>query len=863
MNFKRKLKFNNRHKALSLVLFLAALVLFLPQAARADWVTTIVGGLASGIASVLGWILAKVMAVLVYIAQYNNFIHAGAVANGWVIARDISNMFFVVILLVIAFGTILRLENYSYKKWLPKLILMAILINFSKTICGLLIDIAQVVMLTFVNAFKDVMAGGLVDMLGITGWQKLDGFEDVSSWEVAGAFVLSVIYSAIALITVTAMLGMLVMRIIMIWVYVVLSPFAYLLAAFPGGANYSKMWWSDFTKNLVVGPVLAFFIWLSFTSLVSFNNQSLGIDGSPQDPNKITCQQDESGVCKKGTTDIMIKFVISIAMLLGGMKIAQEIGGAAAGVAGKISSAGNKLAIGGAALVGAKGLKWTGKQLGDLRDITSEKLGVDLNVAAGYKRYRAQVEGNRELRKTRIYDNSLKEAEEGKTWIGRKAALMSTGDVAWQNIVDGRFFRGDPNKSKKALAEIDTISGENGTKTKLDSEIEDLSNQSIITKNEKNGLRQNVNNIDASIATLTNDRDAITKSASFKDLEKKEKNYTITEAEEKDLAQKRDSISKIDANIAKKQGQKDEIENKIKNSVVVNNNQERDDLIVSNAETIAEKQEASIKLGSRLKELTEVLQKNKLSEVQTSRAGINAKIEGEASKKLSNINNSDQLVSIFHEAVDAKDKGLMMAAYKKLAKQGNYNDLHRDLGMGTGYEGMLAMSKYLETEGGMSQQDARGTIADVGEIAKSVKHYEAFGAMSMNKAGQWEETGADQQEAAIFSEKAKVQVQAYVRDGNRLANGSYRNGAPHTADNWDISKSTIKLFASKDSQYAEEMKKTGNVNSIMFIAANKQNLETLRKNGAVETAKVIEEIAAKAKNSDVSSPLKAIRSIVT
>jgi hypothetical protein len=45
------------------------------------------------------------------------------------------------------------------------------------------------------------------------------------------------------------MLGMLVMRIVMIWIYVVLSPLAYLLASFPGGQQYSSRWWKDFTSN--------------------------------------------------------------------------------------------------------------------------------------------------------------------------------------------------------------------------------------------------------------------------------------------------------------------------------------------------------------------------------------------------------------------------------------------------------------------------------------------------------------------------------------------------------------------------------------------------------------------------------------
>ena len=82
----------------------------------------------------LGQILILLMRVLVSIAEFNNFINAQPIVLGWTIVRDVCNMFFVVIMLVIAFATVLRIENYSYKKLLPKLVIMAILINFSKMI---------------------------------------------------------------------------------------------------------------------------------------------------------------------------------------------------------------------------------------------------------------------------------------------------------------------------------------------------------------------------------------------------------------------------------------------------------------------------------------------------------------------------------------------------------------------------------------------------------------------------------------------------------------------------------------------------------------------------------------------------------
>ncbi|QQG52226.1 MAG: hypothetical protein HY931_02680 [Candidatus Falkowbacteria bacterium] len=768
MNFKRKLKFNNRHKALSVVLFLAALVLFLPQAARADWVTTIVGGLASGIASVLGWILAKVMAVLVYIAQYNNFIHAGAVANGWVIARDISNMFFVVILLVIAFGTILRLENYSYKKWLPKLILMAILINFSKTICGLLIDVAQVVMLTFVNAFKDVMAGGLVDMLGITGWQKLDGFEDVSSWEVAGAFVLSVIYSAIALITVTAMLGMLVMRIIMIWVYVVLSPFAYLLAAFPGGSKYSSMWWSDFTKNLIVGPVLAFFIWLSFTSLVSFNNQSLGIDGSPQDPNKITCQQDESGVCQKGTTDIMIKFVISIAMLLGGMKIAQEIGGAAAGVAGKISSAGNKLAIGaaaGAGLLAWKGVKTPASWAND--KFLQEKGIVDLNL----KRAWAGMQARRKEKKNDQYVRGLTAAGDRmnkggfagamamtagpadawdrlsdwkgikpvgimKQWKGEKkmdvakeAALLQKSEEEKrfdQNVFENKFI--DLNRTQRLQAYDDaTLNAEiaDDGLVKAKANIDNIDKE--IAAEEAKGPYKDKNKIDSLKKDKENEQQAMAEFAAEKEKQIQMMTYAGSHIDhvydDRDRFQARQRIDESKKNV-------EDADKKVAANIPKYNRQSR----------LAEQTAVQKKMGD-----------------------------------LRDIEDPTELLRMLKGAIASKDRNMVKAVMLKMSKDGNDNEFLQPLAGRTDHVGLKSLMRDLSDKksknyAGFNQQEAFSLGSQIAEINKGTNHWGATSAYSMDN-GKWRETTDKEHHEIRDIETGKQQLQAFIRNNNRLAYG--------------------------------------------------------------------------------------------
>lgn len=343
------MKNNKRLLAPLFIVFLGIGLFFLAPSAHAEtsWPAQVIGGLLGMIIGGLGVILSLVMKGLVMVAQYSQFISAPAVTNGWRLVRDLCNMFFVLILLIIAFATILHVEKYDYKKWLPKLIMMAILINFSKTICGLLIDFAQVIMLTFVNAFKGMATGNLTQAMGLTEILTLgkDTGQTVGFFEIVTAYLLGLIYVIIALVVIVTMLAMLVMRIVMMWIYIVLSPAAYLLAAFPDGKSYSEKWWKQFTENLIVGPVLAFFIWLSFASLQDPKfNQFSQYDGGTGDERDDTINVGvattqpgnvEFTASKASTPNSFIKFVVAIGMLVGGLKITSEIGGAAGSIAGK------------------------------------------------------------------------------------------------------------------------------------------------------------------------------------------------------------------------------------------------------------------------------------------------------------------------------------------------------------------------------------------------------------------------------------------------------------------------------------------------------------------------------------------------
>lgn len=370
-----------------LLLSLAAI----PQLAYAvdsfDWLKNFIASFFNLLSAGIGMILIFLFKILISLAQYNGFITSPAVTTGWVIVRDICNMFFILILLVIAFATILRLDGYNWKKDLPRLLIYAILINFSRTICGLMIDFSQVVMLTFVNAFAENGANNLTYIFQVDKFSSLNGVD--TSTAAGGDFFTKVLVGSIAsffaiLITAimtVAIITTLLMRMVYIWIYVILSPAAFLLNSYAGGKSYYGQWMSKFSKELIGGPVLAFFLWLSLTVAGNTDNGMGAMDNSVWSIN---------GGVELFTNGPFQKYIIVIGLLYGGMQVASTIGGAAgkaAGTAMKRSDAvfdkSKKLAVGGAVL-GADYLnrKVAGGWGKDGRFGT----GIDLNVGRQMER---------------------------------------------------------------------------------------------------------------------------------------------------------------------------------------------------------------------------------------------------------------------------------------------------------------------------------------------------------------------------------------------------------------------------------------------------------------------------------------------
>jgi hypothetical protein len=219
-----------------------------------------------------GWMTMTLFKVLEIVATYNGFTTEPIVVKGWTIVRDVCNMFFIFAMLLIAFGTILRIQAYHYRSLLFKVVLMAILMNLSKSIVGVLIDLSQIVMLSFVSGFKHMVAGSLSQALGIDkvlGLQPTQTVGDVSQAQVGAvresvasagtvlsSFILAALIMALIFITVLAITVQLIVRLIKLWILTIMAPIAFAGTLFKGLGSMASKWWDELTKELVAGPTI-------------------------------------------------------------------------------------------------------------------------------------------------------------------------------------------------------------------------------------------------------------------------------------------------------------------------------------------------------------------------------------------------------------------------------------------------------------------------------------------------------------------------------------------------------------------------------------------------------------------------------
>ena len=191
----------------------------------------------------------------------------------WVIMRNISNVAFIVAFLVIIYSqlTSVGISNYGVKKMIPRLVIAAVLVNLSFTICAILLDLSNIAGYAFQDAFM-----GIENTIATVGentttwtWSEIistalsNGALAVGAGYVVSIALTTELLPMLVPATVLAGLTLLLILLIMaarqalIIILIIISPLAFVCYLLPGTEKWFKKWRDSFLTMLVFFPAFS------------------------------------------------------------------------------------------------------------------------------------------------------------------------------------------------------------------------------------------------------------------------------------------------------------------------------------------------------------------------------------------------------------------------------------------------------------------------------------------------------------------------------------------------------------------------------------------------------------------------------
>ncbi|HPJ80289.1 MAG TPA: hypothetical protein PLF70_01115 [Candidatus Portnoybacteria bacterium] len=309
----------------------------------------------------------------------------GIITTGWTVCRDVANMFFILFMVITAFATIFRIEEYGIKKLLPKVIVIALLINFSMVFCSAIVDFSNIFADFFIkditenlsqtNESKGIISATFADAFNVTGtyvtftncedFKKLgdaecsrfSSFWDPTSLAICkqafqnkfeeckttgrtttlideksdasflNLFLEYTVGSIVLLMAAFVLFAggiMILFRIIVICFLMIISPLVFMCYILPSlRTNWSK-WWKTFLNWCIFAPAYAFFVWIAIQIAVSGANKRMGLEANQYTISGNYNPMANSFISAPGQQ--LISYLVILGFLIGGLIVAKQLG---------------------------------------------------------------------------------------------------------------------------------------------------------------------------------------------------------------------------------------------------------------------------------------------------------------------------------------------------------------------------------------------------------------------------------------------------------------------------------------------------------------------------------------------------------
>ena len=257
---------------------------------------------------------------------YGGFVKNEGVIQIWEMMRNLTNALLILGIIGIAIATIVRYKKYVWQNTLWKLVIVALLVNFSLVIGGMIIDVSNFLsghFLSIAQEENDSLAPRIQKSFGYIEQEsegtktlkppdifdeekyelpKILGFDTATTTaatttaEIAretdsydlrfGNFFIigfiMILVGGFAVISLLAIFIAILFRTLILIVLLGLSPIVFACWIFPDTEKYWKMWWEQFIKWCIFPVIFSFTLYIAVIAMSQMSKISIGAGSATQ-----------------------------------------------------------------------------------------------------------------------------------------------------------------------------------------------------------------------------------------------------------------------------------------------------------------------------------------------------------------------------------------------------------------------------------------------------------------------------------------------------------------------------------------------------------------------------------------------------
>lgn len=306
----------------------------------------------------VGWLFNLVISET--IVGFNTWIGSPTVLStieyGWTFFRDIANILIIGLFVFIAISIILGLKSYGQKSLIARVLIVAILINFSFLFTRVIINASNFLAVNFAQSLgasppsnapgwrpPDV-AGKFTQLMGVGSWgETKDALAKVAEAQDSGwialmhGLIVMILAICLALVLLYASFLLIARAVIFIFLLVTSSlAFAtYLLPEWASSDFGWKAWWTALFRNAMLAPLMMMFfvVTLEISKGLADSLKASSGTGAPNNPGVGVLGALATDPNNAQNTMALLLYIVILGLLYGSIRISNKFSGAAGQIA--------------------------------------------------------------------------------------------------------------------------------------------------------------------------------------------------------------------------------------------------------------------------------------------------------------------------------------------------------------------------------------------------------------------------------------------------------------------------------------------------------------------------------------------------